>query len=180
MIPATSTGGRPRKMVQRQPNGQPKRPPRSSIMATEREKADRERAHVKYQPHRQGDDSKFPECALGRLVKSRKLHEAVYDAGLEYAGVCRRYGAAWGAPISERVGEGTGSAEGPSLSTVAAWKSYLDDAEDAMGSDYPAVRRVIVADVDPSPMEVASAITGLIALARHLGKLDRRQHPFGG
>lgn len=72
-----------------------------------------EQLTVLRQPHRRGEIHQFAESPLGRLVLRLKLHDSIYDAGLEYGTLVRRYYAAAGIPQVIR-----GAAPGPTTGGV--------------------------------------------------------------
>jgi hypothetical protein len=176
--------GRPRKQGARYPSGGLRRPTLAQIEEAERKKRLAETASVMAQPHRAwaGKQAGHPwlENALGRFVVGRKLREELYHAGDYYALTFARWAAAKGIPHPKRrhmVGGGVG----PSAATVAAWWREIEGMEAALrqyGKAYIHVRHLCL-DGEDLPDEAASdALTGLRALAVHLGRLPERSHPF--
>ncbi len=96
---------RPRKSGERYPSGQLKRPSQSERDADRQAKERAEMSIVLAQPHRREFGmSQMAENALGRFCLRRKLHMALYDAGVAYASTKSKWAAAWGAPMPDHLG----------------------------------------------------------------------------
>lgn len=98
-----SRKGRTRAAGHRQPNGQLSR---SKAVTGARSKiAEQENVVALRQPHRRGDADQLRECPLGRLLLRRRLRRELYDAGIEYGKLIRRYFAAKGIPLATNEGD---------------------------------------------------------------------------
>lgn len=175
-----SRPGRKRKPGSREANGQLKRPTVDMLNELNRAKADQETALVRAQPHRGGSDK--PECstALGRLWLSLGYTDrTLLQAGEDYAGLVRRWRAAWGAKDGTSPSEGAGTGIGPSDATVRAWRAKLDGIEAklirASHAVYLATNRLVVDDREVNrPMDV---VLGLKIIAVEMGMI-KPDHPF--
>lgn len=176
--------GRKRKTAAREPNGRLKRPTVDMLNEMNHAKAMAETATVRAQPHRRGSDA--PECssALGRFWLGLAINDrTLLHAGESYAGLVRRWRAAWGAKEASVPAEGMTTGEGPSEKTVRAWRAEIDRIEAKLTQASCAVRfaidRLVVEDRDLMLQSKLDAHLGLRIIAIELGMLGgRRDHPF--
>lgn len=181
-----SRAGRKRKYVQRQPNGQPYRPPEDA------------RRVVRDQPHRRrysntpkGDLSHDhrAECELGRLSLEGLIEPHHYEAGVQYRAAVRNMRAAIGAPpgtpqaLDFNRGGGKGNAreeDEEAAKRANRARSVYADAYAALGDAgrdaILAVNDLVVWDRSRAEIRggIESVKRGLTALAKHFGLLGRR------
>ena len=143
-------------------------------------------ATARSQPHRRDlkePDSRWADSALGRFCLANRLRKEIYDAGLMYQVIYDRHCAAWGAPCQRRSGGGRGGmGEGPTMRTVAEWRSALEGCSRAISDAggvlaVKAIKLLCHDDIDIHPLEVAPAIIAFPELARYLG-LGSLRTPF--
>jgi hypothetical protein len=175
--------GPKRKIAQRYPSGQIKRP------TTARALNDRNKQIVQamqgvvlMQPHRRGSEAKEAASALGRFwLRMKTDNKVIFHAGDHYAGLVRRWRAAHGLapahPLEEPDG---GVSDGPAWSTVQGWLRDIRKIErllDGLGAR-SAVDRIVIDDLDPpNPASEAAALMGLHAIALEV-RLVKPDHPF--
>lgn len=116
-------------MVDREPNGRPKRPTLAQLRGAQVAIEDAEKTFVAFQPHRRGNMSDLAGSALGRYILVTKGRAECYDAAGEYAAVKSKWLSAWSAPRDLRQG---GSGGDIPMETVAEWKRRIDEMQDAM------------------------------------------------
>jgi hypothetical protein len=179
--------GRKRKaLAHREPSGQIQRPTMAQLneMATKRE--DREKLVVLAQPHRRGDTSQLRASPLGCFVlenySDQRMARAVYDAGLDYAAVVRRWRAARGVPTELRAGGGLSSSEGPSAATVARWWGQISQVDtrlvyEGSGALLKAVRSLVLDERSVS-FDARLLKLGLGILSEEMGRITSKRHPF--
>lgn len=178
--------GRPRKQgVVREANGRPQRPSLAQIEAADKRARLVETAQAAGQPHRVGwPNPRDPKLAsaLGRFSIRHKLRDELYDAGIAYADLTRRWRAAWGVPDPTHS-DSLGGGLGPSEATVARWWKDIEAIENALRrkspTHYLAARHLCIDDGDLPDDARAVAIEALMVLAEETGR-DVQDHPFVG
>ena len=189
MAPTIEKRGRRPKPGARYPSGGLKpamNTPTLQEIADARDRARRETeaetmATALAQPHRRGNPEPWLGSALGRFCHFQRVRRELYDAGLEYGAIIRRWRSAKGIPSDERHGTG-GCGDGPSAATVAGWERQIAACEKELwttrGMDaYRAVRQLVLFDADLPEIDNKPAIIGLQAIARALG-LASPEHPY--
>ena len=174
--------GHNRKEGKRSPNGRLKAPTKAEREAAALRKEQEAMQTVLAQPHRRGNVSQLCENALGRFCLRMKLQPALYSAGMEYAGLIRRWRSAKGVPDPEITGA-LGNGSGPTPEKVQEWTKEILNIERQMTRAshnwYLAMRSVCIDGFDPDANNEGYAIEGLMELARVTGWIDRRDmHPF--
>ena len=165
--------GRPRKQGKRTASGKLKQPTREEREAMERRREEESMQTVLNQPHRLGNRSQLCENALGRFCLRMKLLPALYTAGLEYAGLVRRWRVAKGIPVEEHTGGGSGA--GPNARTVEGWSRKLIEIEREMPvALFLPMRAVCIDGTDPDATNESHAAHGLLDLAKIMGFVDHR------
>lgn len=179
-----SRAGRKRKTGKREPSGRLQRPTTmEALNAANAKKAIAETSVVLMQPHRRGSDARECATALGRFWLNLKTDNRVtLNAGEEYAGLVRRWRAAWGAKDGTAPSEGAGTGEGPSEGTVRAWRKQIDKVEAALDRASCQIRftvsKLVIDDRDlETRQERADALLGLRIVAIELQLLGP-SHPF--
>ena len=176
--------GRKRMSGNREANGRVKRP---TLAQLKQQEADRYRANmqqVAQQPHRRGARNPMDprlENALGRFCVAHSLAGELYDAGQEWASICRRWRSAKGVPDPQHTG-GMGSGMGPADDTVAAWGKIKLRVERELAAQGDAVwfatRQLCLDCNDLGADQDEAAKIGLHVVAQNLGRLSRSIHPF--
>lgn len=178
--------GRPRKDATallppgREPNGRTQRLTTVQQMELAAEaKRQREMSVVLSQPHRRGNTSQLSESVLGRFCQQNRLRRELYDSGLEFGAMVRRYDKYWDAPMADRI-QGSGSGL-PDDADKDRWKAFIEKAEKAIvdaHGDLSAIRAMCVDEKPPSRWTGRSyIIKGLFALAVEIGRLGIRDKP---
>jgi hypothetical protein len=146
------------------------------IAMAERERQQKEMAVVLAQPHRQGNAGQLAECHLGRFCEKHRLRRELFDAGLEYAGMKRRWLCYHGARFPERI-TGNGFAVATD-EDAARWKKRIEEMEHAIVRGHGALRAIedlCIYDQQPSMfVHNVFIIKGLLALAIECGRLDAK------
>lgn len=146
------------------------------IALAERQRQQREMSVVLAQPHRQGNNSQLSESVLGRFCQQHRLRRELYDSGVEYGAMKRRWAKYWDAPMADRI-EGAGSGL-PTDEDAQRWRQWIDKAEAAIvreHGDLRAIQAMCVHERSPSAWTGrAYVINGLLALAIEIGRLDIR------
>lgn len=172
-------------------NGRKARPKAvAQIEEANRAREEVEMATVLAQPHRLGNRSQKCESALGRFCLAHKLREEIYSAGGEYASLKRKWRAAKGVPMSERM---SGVGVEPDDATVYAWGARIDRCEEAIldcqdidpraygPAAIGCVEWLVVDDKDlPATIELPDVFAGLLALTLALGFLERKDLALTG
>lgn len=191
-IAAIETGGwmgkrgRKAKTGTREPNGRLKRMSTiEALNAMARSRRLAEQSVVLAQPHRRGSEDKRCASPLGRMAIRAGLHEALLDAAEDYAGLVRRYRAAWSAPRDVGTpGESYGTPAGPSMQAVLRMRGEIVAIERAAkrtpsGSrGFGAVKRMVFDHEDVSPRQDRDVLDALIAMAVQMGRWQAGTHPF--
>jgi hypothetical protein len=165
--------------IVREPNGQKARPTTvEQIQAAAREREQREKMVVLSQPHRRGSTSQLAESHLGRFCEANHLRRELYDSGLEYGAMVRRWVKAKGGPLPDNI-EGNGSGI-PDSETVNRWEQRIIEMESAIvraGGHKRAIYSLCVIEEKPSLFVSKDyIIKGLLALAIECGRLDIRDN----
>lgn len=137
------------------------------------------------QPHRLGSRSQKRENALGRFCEDNRLVHELYDAGTRYGALKRKWQAAKGAPLPDRLG---GSGEDIPSEIVHAWGKTIARCEDAVMAcriiDARAYGPAALGYVEwlccdgrdfPVNGDWRDAVCGLLALAVELGTIEPKQ-----
>lgn len=170
--------GRKRKEGRRETSGRLQRPTLAQIADAQKSAQDAEKIVVLAQPHRRGSHDPLTECALGRFVLRLGLNRRLYDAGLEYATLRRKWLAAWSAPLPDTI---QGKGGDIPLETVQGWRARLNECEDAMMCCGVAAQGWVIAlacdgqDIPhghPSERDTGDA---LLALSVELGMLSAKR-----
>jgi hypothetical protein len=176
--------GRKRKAGLRELNGRLLRPTVAQMAERERAVRMAETHLVLMQPHRRGDDR--PECvtALGRFWLNLKTSDrTLLHAGESYAGLVRRFRAAWGMKEAVAPPEGLRTGEGPSDRTVRAWRAQIEAIEGKLSQASHQIRftvnRLVLDDKDLTDKQaMLDAQLGLRIIAIELGMASGKDHPF--
>lgn len=183
-----SRAGRKRKHAQRQPNGQPYRPP-EDVRRVVRDQPHRRR--YSNMPNNQGDLShdQRAECELGRLSLEGLIEPHHYEAGVQYRSAILNMRAAIGAPpgtpqsLDFNRGGGKGNAreeDEEAAKRANRARSVYADAYVALGDAgrdaVLAVNDLVVWDRSRAEIRggMGNLHRGLTALAKHFGLLGRR------
>lgn len=172
------------KQGKRWPSGDLRRPTVDRLNAMAAEQRQKEQRTVLDQPHRRGQADPLAESPIGRLALRHSLRKELYNAGLEYADIVRKWRNCWGAPREVGVpGTSVGSGEGPTTRLATTWRTQMLRIERAMmdagGIDAViAVQQLVLVIADTAPEQDADAITGLSAVAAELGHVAKTLHPF--
>ena len=160
----------------REPNGQPRRLTTvEQIALAERDRAMREQQVVLAQPHRKGSTSQLAESPLGRFCEANHLRRELYDSGVEYGAMKRRWANYWNAPMADRI-QGAGRGGLPIDEDARRWREWIEKAERAIVREHGDLRAIQQLCVHELP--VASwigksyIIQGLLSLAIELGHID--------
>jgi hypothetical protein len=171
--------GRKRKQGEREPNGQLRRRPTTvaQIEAAQRAQEEAEMAVVLAQPHRRGSRSQNRATALGRFVEDNGLRPEFIQAGEHYGSLRRKWAAAKGAPMPDRLG---GSGRDIPAEVVKRWGDQVFELEAAMlragVAALGAVERLAYQGFDlPPNTPKQDAIDGFMALAVELGLVEPRR-----
>jgi hypothetical protein len=148
----------------------------AQIEAAERAREEHEMAVVLAQPHRCGSRSQARATALGRFVEDNKLRSEFITAGEHYASLRRKWAAAKGAPMPDRLG---GSGADIPADVVARWGDQIFALEAAMlragVSALGAVEWLAYQGLDlPRNTPKQDAIDGLMALAVEMQLIDAK------
>jgi hypothetical protein len=181
-----SRPGRKRKMAQRFPSGELRKP--TTLAQLQQMQITRDEAQkvvVLSQPHRRGDTSQLRACPLGSFILDncdKEARQTFYDAAQEYASIVRRWRAARGIPTTVRVGEGGMLGQGPSETTVRAWWDQIRTVENRLVYSGSAnllntMRRLVIDEVEVRAAPDAIK-RGLWIIAAALDRIDAKQHPF--
>jgi hypothetical protein len=163
--------------MKREPNGRGQRLTTvEQIAKAERERAQKEQAVVLAQPHRMGSTSQMAESVLGRFCEKHRLHHALYDAGLEYGAMRRRWAKYMNAPMADRIqGNGMGI---PEDEDAKRWNEWISRMNLAIVREKGALQAIIdMAQHEKEPSRFVPynyIINGLLALAIECGRLDIR------
>jgi hypothetical protein len=176
-----ATPQRKRKPGLRQPNGRLRLPSKADREGFAKRMEEIEMRTVLDQPHRLGSRDQNCEDALGRFFRrNRKLRSELKDASEHYRETKRRWRAAWGAPIIDRIEGGGGL--GPLDATVRKWERNIMEMEHAMihSSRYGIgpFRWLCLENIDTTKDYDEVIISCMMALATHLGRIDGKAHPF--
>ena len=157
----------------REPSGRRQRTPQR-IADAQKAAEESEMRVVLAQPHRRGNRSQLAESPLGRFVLAHSLDRELFDAGEVYAGLKRRYLAAWDTPLPDRLGGSGGDIDSE---TLRRWRELIDAWEQAMmdGGGYHGRLSVIAMAFDRSTdvrIYPERAILSLKALATFQGRLS--------
>jgi hypothetical protein len=175
--------GRPRKEANallpptREPNGRVARLTTvEQIAMAERVRQQREMAVVLAQPHRKGSNSQLAESVLGRFCEKHKLRRELYDAGVEYGAMRRRWAKYKDAPMADRIqGNGMGI---PEDEDAKRWNEWISRMNLAIVRDKGALMAIIdMTQHEKEPSRFVPynyIINGLLALAIECGRLDIR------
>ena len=173
--------GRKRKSGTRTACGDIKRPSLEERAQAQQLADNVEKLVVLAQPHRRGDISQLTESPLGRLVLRGGLRRELYDSGIEYGGMVRRFYAAAGIPQPVRDGHPTTGA-GVDPKAAVELRKALDSLERSMRGvsldGYRAVRTLAVHEREIVATEWAAASAVLYEIAVYMRKLGRRDHPY--
>ncbi|WP_457797618.1 hypothetical protein [Methylocystis sp. S23] len=147
------------------------------IEEAERIAADRERQTALAQPHRRGERSELAESAIGRFVLKYKIRTECYAAALRYCEKKRKWLAAVGAPLPDRLGGSGGDIEFRKVrewaETILEWETAMRDAGGSSG--LLSVVWMALHGYDLPPGASVSATKGaLMALSVACGMLDER------
>lgn len=162
---------------ERYPCGKIKRPKTIEQIAEAEKKAqEHEMATVLAQPHRQGSRSQLSENAFGRFILAHKLRRELYDAGIEYYALRRRWVTTWGGPMDEiRLG---GSGEEVTMELAQKWKNTLDEWNAEMLRAGGFIGRLgvlgLIFAVGEAQVKIypSKVIAALMALAVFQGRVD--------
>jgi hypothetical protein len=175
--------GRPRKAGERGSGGRLKKPTLEQIMDADKAKRRENKLFVASQPHRRYLPEPFSEraaSALGRFCMVYQLREELYQAGMHYSELTRRWRGAWGCPDpihSDSLGGGLG----PSEAAVETWWRHIEGIEKALRAKsmrhYAAARHLCVDDGDLPEDVVGLAIEALQIVADQTGR-SVAGHPF--
>jgi hypothetical protein len=184
---AIHTSGRPPSAGLRYPCGK-LRPKPFAAIETALNVARREaetRSVVLAQPHRKGSIDQSRVDAISRFIRRRKFRPEVTAAVDRYRSTRISWLIAVGAPTHERndplEGVRLGSGQGPSRSTVHAWRRSIEAAEKAAWQaslEGWALLRRLLGGVDIDPAFDLYASRSIVALAVAMGNLTQRDHPF--
>ena len=145
------------------------------IALAERARAQREMSVVLAQPHRQGNNSQLSESVLGRFCQQNRLRRELYDSGVEYGAMKRRWAKYWDAPMPDRI-EGSSGIGLPTDEDAERWRKWIDKAEQAIikaHGDLRAIQQMCIHERSPSVWTGRTyVINGLLALAIEIGRLD--------
>jgi len=179
--------GRKLKAGVRTASGALKKPTKEERANAQRAAEESEMIVVLRQPHRLGSRSQRRISALGRFIEDNKLRDELFLAGEQYAATRRKWLAAKGAPLPDKLG-GNGGDIPDEL--VQRWKAEIDRAEDGVCacsellhdpyvngiSALGCITYLCFEDKDlPGPAYHRDTIAGLMALAVALGRLDLRE-----
>jgi hypothetical protein len=148
---------------------------------------DREKVVVLDQPHRRGDTSQLRESALGRFVldhySDARMARSVYDAGLAFADVVRRWRAARGVPSDVQLCAGLSTHEGPSAATVARWWAQICAVDTRLTYEVSpvalrAVRHLVIDERDAPWLDPRIVKLGLGIVAEEMGKISARRQAY--
>jgi hypothetical protein len=167
--------GRPRKSgVDRYPCGKAKKPTLEQLAAAQRAAMEVEMQVVLAQPHRRGNRSQLAESPLGRFCEAHRCPREYFDAGEDYGAMKRRWRAAVGAPMIDRLGGNGGDIESE---TVRKWAELIKAWERAMldGGGYLGRLSVISLIMDRPTIQpkiyTQEAKMALYALAKYQGRM---------
>lgn len=150
------------------------------IALAEKARAQREMSVVLAQPHRQGNNSQLSESVLGRFCQQHRLRRELYDAGIEYGAMKRRWVRYWDAPLPDSV-PGAALYKLPDDEDAERWRKWIEKAEAAIvreHGDLRAIQAMCVHERTPSAWTGrAYVINGLLALAIEIGRLDAKATP---
>lgn len=146
------------------------------IAMAERERQQREMSVVLAQPHRQGNNSQLAESVLGRFCEKHRLRREIYDAGVEYGAMRRRWAKYKDAPMADRIqGNGTGIPEDEDAKRWNEWISRMNLAIVREKGALQAIIDITQHETEPSRFVPYNyIINGLLALAIECGRLDIR------
>jgi hypothetical protein len=183
----TRPGRKRKSLARREPNGRIQRPTMQQLTALAIAREDREKVVVLDQPHRRGDTSQLRESALGRFVLDHyadaRMARSVYDAGLAFADVVRRWRAARGVPAIDRAGGGLSTGVGPSAATVARWWAQICAVDTRLTYEVSpvalrAVRHLVIDERDAPWLDPRIVKLGLGIVAEEMGKISARRSAF--
>lgn len=173
-----------RKTGKREANGRLQRPTLAQLKDMQGERYRENMQQVAQQPHRRAFRDPMDvrlENPLGRFCAFHGLRRELYQAGLDWAEMRRSWNSAKGVPDSEHHG-GMGSGLGPSPETVDRWKRKLVDIDEALyeanAATMWATRRLCIDGVPPTREFVPYVVRGLAIVARTLGAIDAKEHPY--
>jgi hypothetical protein len=173
--------GRKRKNGVRTANGDLKRPTVDERAQAQQMAENIEKLTVLAQPHRRGDLSQLTESPLGRLVLHGGLRRELYDAGIEYGGMVRRFYAAAGIPQPVSDGHPTTGA-GVDPKVAIELRKALDSLERSMRrvslAGFSAVRTLAVHERECPAYLAEQAAAVLYEVAVYMRKLGRSDHPY--
>lgn len=175
--------GRPRKAGERGAGGKLKKPTLDQIKEADAAKRRENKLFVANQPHRRDLPEPFSDraaSALGRFCMIYRVGDELYQAGIAYADLTRRWRGAWGCPDPNHS-ESIGSGLGPSDATVAAWWRQIKGIEKALRArsmtHYAAARHLCIDDGDLPEDAVGIAVEALQIVADQTGR-SVAGHPF--
>lgn len=144
------------------------------IALAERERQQREMAVVLAQPHRRGSQSQLAESVLGRFCEKHRLRRELFDAGIEYGAMRRRWAKYKDAPMQDKIqGSGMGIPEDEDAKRWNEWISRMNLAIVREKGALAAIIDMTQHEKEPSRFVGHTfIINGLLALAIEAGRLD--------
>ena len=152
------------------------------IALAERARQQREMSVVLSQPHRRGNNSQLSESVLGRFCQQHRLRQELYDSGIEFGAMKRRWAKYWDAPMPDRI-EGASRVGMTDDEDAERWREWIERAEKAIvraNGDLRAIVEMCVHErMPPRWVGRTFVINGLLALAVEIGRLDIRDKARG-
>lgn len=149
------------------------------IALAELHRQQKEMAVVLSQPHRNGSNSQLAESVLGRFCEKHRLRRELYDAGIEYGAMRRRWAKYKDAPMQDRIqGSGMGIPEDEDANRWNEWISRMNLAIVREKGALAAIIDMTQHEKEPSRFVGHTfIINGLLALAIECGRLDPKAAP---